>query len=151
METFIDQILIEQEPRRGREGPRQKLENSLYVAAKGRAKLVVAKMRMFKPKMKLPTYAKAAFIFLGCLLAVIAAYRHTNMKLLRAENGAFQCFAHESPERQLHLIRTFWTTQNHNHYIPIAFTSEFGFPTWLECESGFGGRVKSPRLPWLRS
>src|SRR5437899_790052 len=43
METFIDQILIEQEPRRGRKRPRQKLENSLYVAAK-RAKIRCAKV-----------------------------------------------------------------------------------------------------------
>ena len=86
-------------------------------------KSVVPKLGKFKPRMKLPAYAKIGLIFLGCLLAVIATYRHTNMKLLRAENGAFQRFAHESLEQQLHLIRTFWTTQNHSHYIPIAFTS----------------------------
>ena len=90
-------------------------------------KSVVPKLGKFKPRMKLPAYAKIGLIFLGCLLAVIATYRHTNMKLLMTENGAFQRFAHESPEQQLQLIRIFWTTQNHSHYIPIAFTSEFEF------------------------
>ena len=90
-------------------------------------KSVVPKLGKFKLRMKLPAYAKIGLIFLGCLLAVIATYRHTNMKLLRAENGAFQRFAHDPPEQRRQLIRLFWTTQNHSHYIPIAFTSEFEF------------------------
>lgn len=72
-------------------------------------------------------YARFVLIFCCCLGAAIAGFGRINMKLLRAESGVYQRFAHDSQEQQHQLLRTFWTMQNHSHYIPIAFTNEFEF------------------------
>jgi len=71
------------------------------------AEFVVLDMGRLKPKTTFPIYIRVALVFLGCLFGIIAAYRHTNIKLFRAENGAYQRFAHESSEQQAQLIRTF--------------------------------------------
>lgn len=78
-------------------------------------------------KLNFAKYLTVALIFCCCVLAAMAGFGRTNMKLLQAESGVYQRFAHASKEQKAQLLRTFWTMQNHGHYIPIAFTNEFEF------------------------